>query len=68
MSRPRAVLSNYQTQDGTDQNLSNRQSRTCTLRTLKHVRKERRKAQKASGKAHVVKKRIMKIEDHFDDC
>ena len=30
--------------------------------------KERRKAQKASGKAHLVKKRVMKIEDHFDDC
>ena len=30
--------------------------------------KDRRKAQKASGKAHVVKKRSMKIGDHFDDC
>ena len=30
--------------------------------------KERRKAQKESGKAPVAKKRIMKIEDHFDDC
>jgi len=30
--------------------------------------KEMRKAQKASGKAHVVNKIIMKIEEHFDDC
>jgi hypothetical protein len=32
------------------------------------AREKERKAQKASGKAHVVKKRIMKVEDHFDDC
>ena len=30
--------------------------------------KERRNSQKASGKAHVVKKRVMNIEEHFDDC
>ena len=30
--------------------------------------KERRKAQKASGKAHVGNKQDMTVEEHFDDC
>ena len=34
----------------------------------KSCEKERRKVQKASGKAHVVRNSIMKIEEHFDDC
>jgi acyl-homoserine-lactone acylase len=34
----------------------------------KALGKERRNAQKARGTSHVVKTRMMKIEEHVDDC
>ena len=63
-----AVLSSYQTQDGTNLILKNPLPRTYTRQTLKHVRKRDAKLIKKVAKAHVVKHIIMKIEDHFDDC
>jgi hypothetical protein len=43
------------------------QTKTVYPTDAKAREKERRKAQKASGKAHIVKKRNIAVEEHYDD-